>query len=211
MVPGVVICDDHRVFGQALGAVLHAHGYDVLACASDPESGIEAVALHRPDLYVVDLYFPQGSSLDGLACVPVVSPGTRIVVLSGSSDPEAAGDARQAGASGFVAKDRPIDDILAAIRSIVEGRPVFHGCEREGPTPKSAGARPNESLVRCLTSREREVLDRLVQGQDTASLARGMGVTYSTARTHIQSLITKLGVHSKLEAVALVMGGQRSA
>lgn len=206
--PGVVICDDHRVFGQALGAVLEGHGYQVLACSHDPESGVAAVARHQPDLYVVDLHFPGGSSLTGLGALADVSPHTRVVVLSGSSDPKASSDARRAGASGFVAKDRPIDEILAAVRNVVEGGSVFHETDRRRPGSRAGAAGPNESIVKCLTTREREVLDRLVEGQDTATLARSLGVTYSTARTHIQSVLAKLGVHSRLEAVALVMADQ---
>lgn len=202
--PGVVICDDHRVFGQALGAVLEGHGYEVLACTSDTESGISAVASQQPDLFVVDLCFPGGSSLGRLSAVSAVSPGTQIVVLSGSCDPQASADVRRAGAAAFVAKDCPIDEIIAALGDVVKGRPVFHESERQRREP--AAGRLDESIVKCLTSREREVLERLVEGSDTASLARSMGVTYSTARTHIQSLLTKLGVHSKLEAVALVVG-----
>ncbi len=213
--PGVVICDDHRVFGQALGAVLEAHGYEVLACSHDPESGIAAVASHQPDLYVVDLHFPGGSSLAGLGAVADASPRTRIVVLSGSADPRASSDARRAGASGFVAKDRPIDEILAAMADVVDGGAVFHDphdphdADRRRRGARTGTTGPNEAIVRCLTTRERQVLDRLVEGDDTATLARSLGVTYSTARTHIQSVLAKLGVHSRLEAVALVMADQQ--
>lgn len=203
--PSVVICDDHRVFGQSLSAVLRAHGYDVKACTSDPEAGAAAVAEHRPHLYLLDLHFPGCSSLGGLSAVVARSPGTRTVVLSGSCDPQAAAKARTAGASGFVAKDHPLEEILSALAEIASGSAVFHapaGDPRSQPAEKD---RPSTSIARCLTSREREVLDGLVQGQDTATLARSMGITYSTVRTHIQNVLSKLGVHSKLEAVALVM------
>jgi two-component system, NarL family, nitrate/nitrite response regulator NarL len=205
----VVICDDHRVFGQALSAVLQANGYEVVACTSDPGSGVAAVARHQPDVYVVDLHFPGGPSLETFDSVRADSPDTRIVVLSGSGDPMASTHSQRAGAGGFVAKDRPIDEILTAIGDVAEGRPIFHESDRRSPDPSSALDRPNRGVATCLTSRERDVLDRLVQGEDTVTIARHMGITYSTARTHIQSLITKLGVHSRLEAVALVTANQR--
>lgn len=209
LVRRVVICDDHRVFGQALSAVLQASGYEVVACTSDPGSGVAAVARHQPDVYLVDLHFPDGPSLETFGAVRADSPGTRIVVLSGSGDPDASARSQRAGAGGFVAKDRPIEEILTAIGDVAEGRPIFHQSYCQRPDAKSTADRPDRGVATCLTSRERDVLDRLVQGEDTLTIARDMGIAYSTARTHIQSLITKLGVHSRLEAVALLTANQR--
>lgn len=204
----VVICDDHKVFGEAMASVLTGHGYDVVACTDGPPSGLAAVTGHRPDLYLVDLHFRGVDGIDGLSGIGDVraaSPDTRVIVVSGSCDPEAAARARAAGAEGFVAKDRPLEDIISAIATVAAGGSVFHdpATGLASPARRSSQRRP-ASRTRVLTGREREILDRLVQGQGTAALARDLGVTYSTARTHIQRLLAKLGVHSKLEAVALV-------
>ncbi len=208
--PSVVICDDHRLFGESLRVVLQVAGYDVRACTQDPEEGAAAVQRHRPDVYLVDLRFGATDGLSGMRAALKSSPGTRSLVLTGFADVEAATSARAAGAAGLVGKDRPIEEILNAINEVAAGRSAFFDPRRGMVAPAPAADSAAESLVKYLTAREREVLDRLVQGQDTASLAREMGVTYSTARTHIQNLLTKLGVHSKLQAVALVTAHARS-
>lgn len=201
----VVICDDHKVFGEAMASVLAGHGYDVVACTGDLPSGLAAVARHRPGLYLVDLDFRDGDRASGLDAVRHSSPGTRIVVVSGTFDAGAVARAREAGAHGLVAKHRRLEDILDAIARVDAGEAVFHD-PAPGVSPPRPPAGSGEPSLSALTVREREVLDRLVEGKDTAALARDLGISYATARTHIQRLITKLGVHSKLEAVALVNG-----
>lgn len=197
----VVICDHHRIFGEAMAGVLAGEGYDVVACTDEPASGSAAVARHRPELYVVDLHLGPAEEANGFGDVRAASPATRVVVVTGSSDPLASAKAKDAGADGFVAKDRRLDDILDAIARVAGGEAVFHGPVANG-APRS-GSLPVQPWRRGLTPREREILDRLVEGQETAALARELGMSYSTARTHIQRLLAKLGVHSKLEAVAL--------
>ncbi|MFP5377994.1 MAG: response regulator [Acidimicrobiia bacterium] len=201
----VVICDDHKVFGEAMASVLAGQGYEVVACTADLPSGLAAVARHRPGLYLVDLHFGDDHGTSGLDAVRHSSPGTRIVVVSGTSDAGAVARAREAGADGFVAKQRRLEDILDAIARVAGGEAVFHG-----PAPGAPPSRPppgrDEASLGALTVREREVLDQLVEGKETAALAGELGISYATARTHIPRLLTKLGVHSKLEAVALVNG-----
>lgn len=198
----VVICDQHRIFGEAMASVLAGEGYDVVECTDEPAFGSAAVARHRPELYVVDLHFGAVEEANGLGDLRAASPATRVVVVTGSSDPSASSRAKHAGADGFVAKDRRLDDILDAIARVAAGEEVFHEPVAEAAPPRSASP-TNEPWSRALTAREREIFDHLVEGQETAALARELGMSYATARTHIQRLLAKLGVHSKLEAVAL--------
>lgn len=200
----LVICDHHRVFADTLGMVLKKKGHQVVACSSTPDDGASAVRIHEPHLFITELEFPHGSSVTAVAAARDSSPRTRIVVLSGSKDNAAGLVAQQAGAHAFLSKRRPLKEILAKLDDVVHGKgSVFDG----GPNGNGYRQEPDtrRDPLRYLTVREREVLERLVQGQDTSSLAREMGVTYSTARTHIQNLLCKLGVHSKLEAVALAI------
>ena len=211
----VVICDDHRVFADALTSVLEGRGYEVVECTDAAEAGAFAVAEHRPDLYLLDqgcgrVDLDEADGFDGIEAVRAASPNTRVVVVSGSSDPQATERARAAGAHGVVGKNRPLEDILTAIATVAGGASVFHELAAADRSNRTTGpARRAESRANRLTSREREILDRLVQGQATATLARELGVTYATARTHIQRLLAKLGVHSKLEAVAVVVAEGR--
>lgn len=200
----LVICDHHRVFADTLGVVLRKRGHQVLACTSTPSDGAAAVRMHEPHLFITELEFPQGTGVTAIVTAREASPRTRIVVLSGSKDTAASLVAQQAGAHAFLSKRRPLEEILAKIDDVVhESGSIFDGAQNGygyGEPPDAC-----RDPLRFLTVREREVLERLVQGQDTSSLAREMGVTYSTARTHIQNLLCKLGVHSKLEAVALAI------
>jgi DNA-binding NarL/FixJ family response regulator len=125
-------------------------------------------------------------------------------VLSGSVDVRDLSAAAAAGAAGFLRKDQPITAIFDALDRIAAGREVALP-----PLPRPA-ARSDEQvevrrLVGHLTARERDVLRRLVEAEDTVVIARALGVAPSTARTHLQNVLQKLGVHTRLQAVALVV------
>ena len=204
----VVICDDHSLFAQALAVVLRAGGTEVVACVTTPEQAVTAVSSGDVDVCVMDLHFPEGSGIDGVAAVRAVAPNTRVVVLTGSSDAAELAGAVDAGAQGVAVKGDDIQRVIDTLARVHEGEIVL-----KAPPPRSLLHAPDVAmernpLTRFLTAREREVLERLVRGESTAELARAMGVRYSTARTHIQNLLTKLGVHSKLEAVAFAVSNR---
>ena len=194
----ILLCDDHQLLVEAFSTVLRRRGDEVVATAS-PEEALVKAAEQQPDVCVMDRSFPDGS--DGIAAIPAMraaSPATDIMLLTGNADAAGARAAVQAGARGFLRKDEPLQVILAAIDTIAAGvlividpsilRPPAH--RREPP------------LAAPLTSREQDVLEWLVRGESTQALARSMKISYSTARTHSQNVLAKLGVHSQLEAVA---------
>lgn len=201
----VVLCDDHRMFVESLALVLRARGHQVVACGSTPAEAVAAVAAHRPAVLVVDLNFPDGDG-DGIQAITAaleVSPTTRSIALSGMGQPDWFLRARAAGAAAALVKDGSIDKITDAIDAVSAGREVFdvpRNCA--APRPAAVAADAAKRLTR-LTGREREVLERLRRGQSTATIGVEMGMALSTTRSHIQHVLTKLGVHSKLEAVAL--------
>ena len=133
-------------------------------------------------------------------------PGnTRVLVLSGSAAPSVTANVLEAGAYGYVGKDQPIDVILRALERISSGELSFDAAQlRAGVrhVPRAEGGM--ELLIAQLTPRERQVLGRLMQADTTDQIASNLGITKTTARAYVQSILTKLGVHSRLEAVALV-------
>jgi two-component system nitrate/nitrite response regulator NarL len=207
----VVICDDHRLFVDALAVVLTARGCDVVARALEPAEAVAAVRSHEVDVCVMDLSFPSSAACDGLEGtrrVVEASPSTRVVMLTGSADSSIALPAMEAGARGFARKDDDLDRIVQTIKRVHAGETVnsYAGSRRAWhPVTPRRHTNHGQNLARFLTSREREVLERLVRGESTATLARAMDVSYHTARTHIQNVLAKLGVHSKLEAVAFAV------
>jgi DNA-binding NarL/FixJ family response regulator len=205
----VVICDDHRLFVDALAVVLTSRGYEVVARTLHPEAAVEAMALGDIDICVMDLSFPSGDGLDGTRRILAVSPSTRVVLLTGSAESSVTVPALDAGVRGIARKDDDLDRIVKIIQDVHRGEVVAATGMPKRPWPAAASPRRStnqgQDLARFLTAREREVLERLVRGESTATLARAMEVSYHTARTHIQNVLAKLGVHSKLEAVAFAV------
>ncbi|MDQ4089248.1 MAG: response regulator transcription factor [Actinomycetota bacterium] len=205
----VVICDDQSLFAQALAVVLRSCGHEVVACVNSPTQAVAAVASGDVDVCVMDLHFPGGSGIDGVTGVVAVAPNTRVVVLTGSSDAEELTRAVHAGAQGLAVKGDDIERVVDTLERVHEGEIVLKVPQRPNSLLRAPDAPMERNpLTRFLTAREREVLERLVRGESTSDLAVAMGVRYSTARTHIQNLLTKLGVHSKLEAVAFAVSNQ---
>jgi two-component system nitrate/nitrite response regulator NarL len=195
----VVICDDHAVFADSLALVLGEAGHDVVGVVYSPDAALRLLLTTPADVCLIDLQFPGGSALDSLPELVRAAPATRFVVLSASADPELLDTALAAGVRGFAHKGQQAGEIVAMLARVHAGD-VVAGPAASARTP----LRPRSEAQRLadyLTPREREVLTRLVRGENTATLARTMKITRSTARSHVQSVLTKLGVHSQREAV----------
>jgi DNA-binding NarL/FixJ family response regulator len=202
----VVICDDHRLLLEALATALAARGYTVEALATTPEEAVGAVARLDPDLLLLDLRFPDGHGVDAARQVLGRHPRTRVVVLTGNDDPVALRTALELGVSGYVLKGERIEAICAALEAAARGETSVHRSllrqirrTREVPQQRNP--------VQDLTAREQEVLELLREGMDTQQIVERLVVSQSTVRTHVQNILSKLGVHSRLQAVALPADG----
>jgi two-component system nitrate/nitrite response regulator NarL len=204
----LVLCDDHVLLLDALESVLARHGHEVVAAVTTPDAALEAVREHRPDVLLLDAYFPEGSGVAAIPQLVEASPGTRIVVLSAAAEPRMVSSAVEAGAVGFARKDRGLDGILRALERVLQGELVIDTelLREVVARPPHDSPEDTQWRARFLTAREREVLDRLLAGQSTADMAREMGIARSTARTHVQNVLQKLGVHSRLQAAAVMFG-----
>lgn len=206
----IVVCDDHRLLLEALGASLVARGHDVVALALTPDEAVSAVAEHAPDVCLLDLHFPGGTSLDALRSMTEEHPDTRVVVFSATADPHAVIGALSLGAAGFLFKSMSMDEICVMLDRAAEGQvAVEANLLQQALLPPSA-TDPLWAL-RFLTDREWDVLRCITRGLTTQQIACELGVRSSTARTHVQNLLTKLGVHSRLEVAALLAGHGSSA
>lgn len=198
-----LLCDHHRLFVEPFAAALGRRGHEVIV-VTDLAAAVHAVRVHRPDVCVLDLVWPEGDSLEVLAEMRRALPSCRVVMLSGSTNVRDATRAAAAGAVGFLRKDQPMSALFTALDRIAAGATV-------PPVPAPRRTEPDDEYARVrravaqLTDREREVLGRLVSAEDTVEIARALGVAASTARTHLQNVLLKLGVHNRLQAVALVV------
>lgn len=202
----IVICDDHRAFADSLAHVLAGEGMNVVAVTTTPPDAIAAVERLRPDVCVMDLGHPEH---DGLAAAAEICARfeTRVVLMTGAADAAMLGAGLASGATGFVHKTEEIPTIVRAINRVAAGDVVVETPRL--PRPESSPrARAVERLSAQLTRREHEVLELMAHGASTQRIADTMAVSYSTVRTHTQSILTKLGVHSRLEATAFAVGNR---
>lgn len=202
----LVLCDNNRIFCEALASMLQARGHPVLAIATTASDSIAAVAANRPDVCLFDLRFPDGNGLDVARTIRRRVPETKIVFFSCVSDPAVVSEAKKIGVAGFLRKDQKPETITRALEVISIGRMTFDlGSSRQpGRRPMAS---PAQELLRTLTPRERQVLQRIVAGQSTGQMAREMDVAMSTLRSHIGRVLNKLGAHSRVQAAAIASRG----
>ncbi len=202
----LVLCDKNRILCEALTSILQARGHAVLAIATSVTDSIAAVATNRPDACLLDLRFRDGSGLDVARAIRRCHPETKIVVLSCVTDPAVMSEAKKIGVAGFLRKDQKPEAITGALDVISAGRVAFDPESSRQPSWRTIPS-PREDMLRELTPRERQVLQRIVAGQSTGQMAREMNVATSTLRSHIGRMMTKLGAHSRVEAAAIASRG----
>ncbi|HEX6498156.1 MAG TPA: response regulator transcription factor [Micromonosporaceae bacterium] len=203
----ILICDDHPVFAESFAAVLGSAGYEVPAVTHSPDEALAALARHQVDVAVLDVRFPDGDILSRLPELRAAAPATRTVLLTAESDPNLVRHALAAGTQGVAHKGAQVADICATLDRVYAGEIVtgHDAAPTPGRSRPTGPSREAQRLARDLTRREREVLCHLVRGKDTKALARATGVTWSTARGYVQSVLTKLRAHSRLEAAAVAV------
>jgi len=202
-VTNIVVGDDQKVFTEALAMVLGQWGFTVNVAGNEPDF-LAAVTRYRPQVCLIDRCFGRGDLSEMIGQIVAACPSTKVLVLSVNSDTDGVLEALKGGASGYVHKTRGVAALTAAIERILRGEVVVD-------VPKTCAAKraPQQSgmrrLAEFLTARERQCLQFLVDGLDTAQMAQRLGVSSATVRTHVQSLLTKLGAHSRLEAASLAV------
>lgn len=203
-VPDIALCDDHPIFVDALVSVLTRRGFTVKAVVSSTARIVETVAAHRPDVCLLDRYFADGDGIDLIGPLIIACPRTKVLVLTADRDAETMRRALEAGASGYLSKTSGVTSLISAITRIMHGEIVAN-------LPASLRSRRAleqaevHRLAGYLTPREWECLELLVEGLGSQAIANRLGVSTTTVRTHVQAVLTKLGVHSRLEAASVAV------
>jgi DNA-binding NarL/FixJ family response regulator len=199
----VVIADDQPMMRAGFKAVLEAAGdIQVVAEAATGEEALRAVTEHAPDVVLMDIRMP---GMDGIEATRRL-PRQRVLILTTFGLDQYIIDALRAGASGFLLKDAPTQEVVAAVRAVAAGdavlsaqvtRQLLDQVARRLPAPVSR----HPSELDTLTEREQEVLRMLAAGLSNAEIAAALTVSEATVKSHVSRLLNKLGLRDRVQAV----------
>jgi NarL family two-component system response regulator LiaR len=199
----VVIVDDHLLVRSGLEAVLAM--YEDIVIAGEAGDGPGAVQLcreTRPDVVLMDLVMPGMSGVEATREVLAACPGTKVVALTSFTDEGLVEDTLRAGATGYLMKNVSGDQLAEAVRAAHAGRATL-APEAADVLVRAVSA--PQAVAAPLTEREREVLALMAEGLANAAIAERLVIGVSTVKTHVSSVISKLGVASRTEATALAI------
>jgi len=209
----ILLVDDHPLTRSALSALLQQHGFDVVGEAADGAEAIHAAGRLHPDLVLLDLSM---SGLDGLTALPRLreaAPDCEVVVLTASGTEENLLGAIRAGAAGYLLKSEPPARIVEFLRGAANGEAALSGAVarrlldqvREG----TRGTGVPDEIAAALSARELEVLLLLDEHLATEEIAKRLFISEHTVRSHVKSLLRKLGVSSRREALEALAVARR--
>jgi DNA-binding NarL/FixJ family response regulator len=200
----VLIIDDHILFAEAIRPTLDGLGMTVVAVATTGVEGLELAHLHRPDLILIDIGLPDESGLVAGRRILEEVPKAKVVALTALLSPATVGEAVRIGFHGYLTKDASVSRFASSLHAVADGQVVFPR-RLASAIERSRDDDGSELLAAQLTAREREVLGLMAGGFSGPDIARKLGISTNTVRTHIQSILTKLQVHSRLQAVAFAL------
>jgi DNA-binding NarL/FixJ family response regulator len=199
----VVIADDQPMMRAGFKAVLEATGdIDVVAEAGTGEEAVRAARAHEPDVVLMDIRMPE---MDGIEATRRL-PRQRVLILTTFGLDEYIIDALRAGASGFLLKDAPTDEVVDAVRAVAAGDAVLSPAitrqllDQVGRRLPAAVSRTPDAVA-ALTDREREVLRMMAGGMTNAEIAGALVVSEATVKSHVSNLLGKLGLRDRVQAV----------
>jgi two-component system nitrate/nitrite response regulator NarL len=198
----IILGDDHAVFVESLVSVLSSQGFRIPAVARNLSGTIDAVRHHQPDVCLLARRFSDGDGITAISQILAVSPATRIIILAADRDADSMRQAVRLGAVGYVHRTCSVRKLVHTLERVIGGAVVL-----DAPRAPSTRSEVSEAhrLAAHLTARERECLTLLVEGLDTTAMTVRLGISTTTVRSHVQALLTKLGVHSRLEAATFAV------
>ncbi len=201
----ILLADDHTVMRRGLRLLLESQpGFTVVAEASDGRQAVERAEATHPDVAVLDIAMPNLSGIEAAQRIAAQAPATAIVILSMHSDEGYVLRALKAGARGYLLKDAAEGDLIEAIHAVSQGKTFFSaeiGKMLVEDYIREIRSRGVEDSYELLTSREREILQLLVEGNSNKDIAASLNVSPHTVETHRRNLQDKLNLHSFAELI----------
>lgn len=204
----VLLVDDHQLLTGALSQMLSLENDIEIVGIAGTVADARNMARERLDVVLMDYRLPDGTGAEATRAIKGRWPTARIVMLTALNDDETILESIQAGADGYLTKDRAVEDVVSAVRAAHAGetllpRSVIMGIAQRVAAARDRGAERRQ--IEPLTPRELEILRALTEGLSTPEICDRLFIAPNTLRTHVQNIMGKLRVHSKLEAVAFAL------
>jgi DNA-binding NarL/FixJ family response regulator len=197
----VLLIDDHQMFVESLARVLEDDDrIEVVGVASTAAEARQLVEASRPRVALVDFMLPDQDGVELASHLKASHPDLMAVMLTASTDDRVMLSAIDAGCSGFLTKDRAVTDVVDAVLAAAEGEALVSPAQLARLLPRLS--RTSQSVGNDLTNRELQLLSHLARGQSNKAIAEELHLSVNTIRNYMQSVLAKLGAHSKLEAVS---------
>jgi two-component system, NarL family, response regulator NreC len=198
----VLIADDHGVVAEGLRHLIEAQqDMEVIACVHDGREAVRWTVEADPDVVLMDIAMPELNGTEAMRIISERRPETRVVMLSMYSDPIHVCRALQAGAMGYVVKKSAAKEVVDAIRAAHAGRRYLSGRLADGLIGQFASGMGPEDPLQRLSSRERQVLQMLVEGRSVAEIAVTLSLSPKTVETYRARMMNKLDIHDLLSLV----------
>jgi len=198
----VAIVDDHVMVAEMLSQVItREDDFNLVGVAGTVAGAIVLTERERPDVILMDYQLPDGDGIEAVRAILERWPATNIIMLSGIGASDLLARAVEAGCVGLLGKDRPVEDVVASVRSAARGEVVIRSDDFAGLLSKLRKS-PDQN-TQFLSARELEVLKLLARAHTTEKIGEELFISVNTVRNHVANILSKLGAHSKLEAVAI--------
>jgi DNA-binding NarL/FixJ family response regulator len=202
-----LIVDDHPVTREGLRTLLELSGDDAVVVVGEAGSGEEAVAQVlqlEPDVVFMDVRMPGISGIEATKQIRKANPSTKVILITIDESRGAISEAIQAGVSGYLLKDASSDALVDAAKQAVEGRAVIHP-QLTKTFIEEVQHVEDAPATTPLSKREREILQMVANGSTTKEVARDLGISPHTVKTHLERIFEKLGANDRAQAVAIAI------
>jgi DNA-binding NarL/FixJ family response regulator len=208
-----MIVDDHALFRRGLEMVLEGEpDIDLVGQASDGAEAVEKAAESLPDIVLMDIRMPRSNGIEACRAVKEAAPSAKIVILTISDEEEDLFEAIRAGASGYLLKDIPLDEVADTVRAVHGGQSLINPSmagklltEFAALARRDDDERAQEVPAPRLTEREMQVLKLVARGMNNRDIAKELFISENTVKNHVRNILEKLQIHSRMEAVMVAV------